>query len=155
MLVTMNDILPSTDLTKRPPRSTRVRLGGYVLLPRIIDKGRAVAAGTNGDFKYACPLDMEFFEFASIDPQAFKKQIEAGLGDTALLDWVRKNAGTKRSPHEIHLWSRYQEDRVPSGVDKREFFNQAHKDNAPERDDISTWFDWLDLDDYVSYGGKA
>jgi len=25
---------------------------------------------------------------------------------------------------------------------------------APDRDDISTWFDWLELDDYVTYGGK-
>jgi hypothetical protein len=27
------------DLTQRPPRSMRVRLGGFVLLPRILDKG--------------------------------------------------------------------------------------------------------------------
>ncbi|MGA1124412.1 MAG: DUF5069 domain-containing protein, partial [Chthoniobacterales bacterium] len=62
----MSHAVPPTDLTKRPPRSTRARLGGYVLLPRIIDKCRAVLAGTNGEFNYACPLDMEFFEFTSI-----------------------------------------------------------------------------------------
>ena len=151
----MSNVTPPADLTKRPPRSTRARLGGYVLLPRIIDKCRAVLAGTNGEFNYACPLDMEFFEFASIDPEALKKQVAAGLGDTALLEWVRQNAGTKRSPHEIYLWSRYMEDRAPSGVDMREYFNQTHKDIAPGRDDISTWFDWLDLDDYASYGGKV
>jgi Domain of unknown function (DUF5069) len=27
------------DLTKRPPRSPRLRLGGYALLPRMLDKG--------------------------------------------------------------------------------------------------------------------
>jgi hypothetical protein len=151
----MNPPVPPTDLTKRPPRSTRARLGGYVLLPRIIDKARAVAAGTNGEYNYACPLDMEFFEFTSVDPQAFKKQIDAGLGDGALLAWVQKNAGTKRSPHEINLWSRYQEDRTPSGVEMREYFNQAQKEVAPGREDISTWFDWLDLDDYASYGGQV
>ncbi|MEX1111267.1 MAG: DUF5069 domain-containing protein [Chthoniobacterales bacterium] len=151
----MSKAVPPTDLTKRPPRSTRVRLGGYVLLPRIIDKCRAVTAGTNGDFNYACPLDMEFFEFASIDPADLKTQVEAGLGDTALLAWVRENSGAKRSAHEIHLWSRYMEDRSPSGVETREYFNQTHKDIAPDRDDISTWFDWLDLDDYASYGGKV
>ena len=31
---------PITDLTQRPPRSTRTRLGGYILLPRMLDKGR-------------------------------------------------------------------------------------------------------------------
>jgi hypothetical protein len=151
----MSQVTPPTDLTKRPPRSTRARLGGYVLLPRIIDKARAVQAGTNGDYNYACPLDMEFFEFTAIDPQEFKKQIDAGLGDGELLAWVQNNAGTKRRPHEIALWSRYQEDRSPSGVEMREYFNQTHKDLAPGREDICTWFDWLDLDDYATYGGKA
>ena len=35
----------SPDLTKRPPRSPRARLGGYVILPRMLDKGRAAIAG--------------------------------------------------------------------------------------------------------------
>jgi hypothetical protein len=30
-----------------------------------------------------------------------------------------------------------------------------HKAGAPKRTDIVTWFDLLDLDDYVSFGGKA
>ena len=47
------------------------------------------------------------------------------------------------------------EDRAPSGVEVREYFNQTHRDIAPDRDDIATWFDWLDLDDYASYGGKV
>jgi hypothetical protein len=47
------------------------------------------------------------------------------------------------------------EDRAPSSVEKRAYFNQTHKDIAPDRDDISPWFDWLDLDDYASYGGKV
>ena len=38
----------SIDLTQRPPRSHRVRLGGYVMLPRILDKGRALNAGKIG-----------------------------------------------------------------------------------------------------------
>ena len=39
----------TTDLTQRPPRSTRCRLGGYALLPRMLDKGRATIAGKNGE----------------------------------------------------------------------------------------------------------
>ena len=151
----MSDITPPTDLTKRPPRSPRVRLGGFTILPRIIDKGRAVSAGTNGEFNYACPLDMEFFEFASIDPQDFKKQIDAGLGDGDLLAWISKNSGAKRRAHEIALWSRFMEDRVPSDTESREFFPGAHKSTAGSRPDIGTWFDLLDLDDYASFGGKV
>lgn len=148
-------MIPPTDLTLRPPRSPRCRLGGFVILPRIIDKGRAVTAGTNGEYNYACPLDMQFFEFVSLDPQAFKKQIDAGLGDGDLLEWAGKNAGAKRLPHEIALWSRFMEDRTPSDVESREFFHGVHKEISASRLDIGTWFDLLDLDDFASFGGKA
>jgi hypothetical protein len=38
------------DLTQRPPRSFRVRLGDYVVLERMLDKGQATLAGKNGDY---------------------------------------------------------------------------------------------------------
>ena len=37
--------LNAPDLTQHPPRSPRGRLGGYVILPRCLDKGRATLAG--------------------------------------------------------------------------------------------------------------
>ena len=67
----------ASDLTKQPPRSPRTRLGGYVILPRMLDKGRATIAGKHGEYKYACPLDQRFLEFAGIDPAALKKQLAA------------------------------------------------------------------------------
>lgn len=151
----MSEPVPPTDLTRRPPRSPRCRLGGFAILPRIIDKGRAVLAGSNGEYNYACPLDMQFFEFVSADPAEFKKQIAAGLGDGALLDWIHANAGARRAPHEIALWSRFMEDRTPSDAESREFFRGVHKSVAAARGDIATWFDLLDLDDFASYGGKV
>lgn len=151
----MSKPVSPADLTRRPPRSPRCRLGGFVILPRVIDKGRAVSAGTNGEYNYACPLDMQFFEFVSVDPAVFKRQIDTGLGDGQLLEWLRSNAGAKRLPHEIALWSRFMEDRVPSDTESREFFHGAHKSVAVDRPDIGTWFDLLDLDDFASFGGKA
>ncbi len=43
----------------------------------------------------------------------------------------------------------------PSDVESREFFNGYHKQVGEKREDISTWADVLDLDDYVTFGGKA
>jgi hypothetical protein len=37
----------------------------------------------------------------------------------------------------------------------REYFNGLHKAARPSATDIVTWFDVLDADDYVSFGGKA
>ena len=56
---------------------------------------------------------------------------------------------------EIAAWSAWQEQRTPDNPDSREYFNGLHKSGAPGRSDIATWFDVLDLDDYVSFGGKA
>jgi hypothetical protein len=143
------------DLTQRPPRSPRVRLGGYVILPRMLDKARATIAGKNGEYNYACPVDQRFLNFVGINAGALKQQLAAGKGDTEILQWIRKNAKHKRSEPEIAAWSAYAEQRVPSDTESREFFHGEHAKIAPKREDIATWFDLLDLDDYVSFGGRA
>jgi hypothetical protein len=143
------------DLTKRPPRSPRVRLGGYALLPRLIDKGRATLAGTYGEYKYNCPLDQRFFEFVGVDAEAFKQQLAAGTGDKELLDWIRANAKHRRSYDDIQTWSVSEERRAPTEPDSRKHFEELRNAAAAHRKDVTTWFELLDLDDYVSYGGKA
>src|SRR5215472_14389929 len=89
------------DLTKQPPRSGRVRLGGYATLPRMLDKGRATVAGKNGEYHYACPMDQRFLEFTGIDPEALKKELAKGKSDTEILEWIETTAKHKRSPVEI------------------------------------------------------
>ena len=143
------------DLTQHAPRSPRVRLGGYAILPRMLDKGRAVIAGKNGEYDYACPLDQRFLEFAGINPDALKKQLAAGKGDGEILEWIQKNSKTQRTDPEIAAWSEFAERRVPTDSDSRKFFNDLHDKTAPKREDIATWFELLDVDDYVSFGGKA
>jgi len=145
--------LNQPDLTKFPPRSPRVRLGGYAILPRCLDKGRATLTGKNGEYHFACPLDQRFLTFAGIDPEELKKQL--GKSDTEILEWVQANAKFKRTTPEILAWSAWQENLAPDNPDSREYFNGLHKAAAPNRKDITTWFDVLDVDDYVSFGGKG
>ena len=144
-----------SDLTQRPPRSPRTRLGGFVILPRMLDKGRAVIAGTNGEYKYNCPLDQRFVEYAGIDAEALKTELTEGKGDGETLAWVLANSRNKRTEQEIDAWSRYVERRVPADIESREHYNEMQSKLAPAREDVITWFDMLDLDDYVSFGGKA
>lgn len=143
------------DLTQRPPRSARARLGGYVILPRMLDKGRAELAGTNGDYHYACPLDQQFLTFAGVDPDKLKEQIAQDKGDGELLEWIAANQAKKREPWEIAAWSAFMEARGPGDVETKEFFTNEVAKLTKTRDDILTWSDWLDLDDYVTFGGKA
>lgn len=144
--------LHTPDLTKFPPRSPRVRLGGYAILPRMLDKGRATRAGKNGEYRYACPLDQRFLEFTGIDAKALNKQL--AKSDTAVLKWIEKHAKPKRTVPEILAWSAWQDQRGPDNPDGREYFNGVHKAVAPQRTDITSWFDLLDADDFASFGGQ-
>jgi len=146
---------PCTDLTLRPPRSPRVRLGGYVILPRMLDKCRAELAGTPGEYSYGCSRDKSFLEFVGIDADTLKSELAKGLGDGAVLAWIRDNAKYKRDASEIAAWSAYQENRVPENLASRDRFNNYHRASGPDRDDIGTWFDVLDLDDFASFGGRV
>jgi hypothetical protein len=145
--------LHTPDLTQFPPRSPRVRLGGYAILPRMLDKGRATLAGKHGEYHYACPLDQRFLEFAGIDAEALKKELTKS--DTEVLAWINANAKNKRTAPEIAAWTAWQENRSPDNPEGREYFNGIHKAIAPTRTDITTWFDVLDADDFASFGGKA
>jgi hypothetical protein len=142
------------DLTRHPPRSPRTRLGGYVHLPRLIDKARAVVAGTNGDFHYNCPIDQRFLAYTGLNPEALFAEIKAGKSDSEILAYVTANTAPKRHAAEIAAWSAWFEQLTPMPVDSRTFFNDILRKNAAQREDIGTWFDWLELDDYVTFGGR-
>jgi hypothetical protein len=143
------------DLTQRPPRSPRVRLGGFVILPRMLDKGRAAIAGNAGEYHFNCPLDQRFATFAGIDALQLKKQLAQGKGDGEILKWIQTRGKMKRTDVEIAAWSAAQEQRIPTDVESRQFFNKLQSATAPKREDIGTWFELLDVDDFVSFGGKA
>ncbi|NBX59754.1 MAG: DUF5069 domain-containing protein, partial [Opitutaceae bacterium] len=76
------------DLTEHPPRSLRVRLGGYAHLCRLLDKARAVIANKGGEYHYNCPLDEAFFGFTGIDHAAMLAEIKTGKNDVEILAWV-------------------------------------------------------------------
>ena len=147
--------ISAPDLTKRPPRSPHCRLGGYVILARLLDKGRAALAGTNGEFNYDAPLDQHLKDFLGFDFAALKEQLAAGKGDGEILEWVNANAKYKRAPWEIDAWSTFMTRRGPSGdVETLQYFAEYVAKFSKDREDVKTWFDLVDLDDHVAFGGK-
>jgi hypothetical protein len=144
------------DLTERPPRSPRVLLGGYVILARVLDKGRATIAGKNGDYDYDCPLDKHFFDFAGIVASELLEQLKAGKGDFEILEWIHENRKNKHTSWDIQAWSNFHSLRGPSSDEETiSFFAGRTKEMNPKREDITTWFALLDTDDFVTFGGKA
>ena len=145
--------LSQPDLTQYPPRSPRVRLAGYAHLPRILDKARATIAGKQGEYTYNCPLDRLFFDFTGIDHKALLAKVKKGASDTQIADWVESK--TARTVSEVAAWTAWIETRSPGGWEGHEWFATTIKKVAAGRSDIRTIFDLLDLDDYVTFGGKA
>lgn len=148
--------LSAPDLTIHPPRSARVRLGGYVILPRMLDKCRAALTGKNGEYHYACPIDQRFLKFAGIDADSLKAEVARGKNDWEILLWVQENSATKPADHEIAAWSIFRETAAASDNGSREFISgNIATAGMAHREDLGTWFEWLDADDFASYGGKA
>jgi hypothetical protein len=145
--------LSAPDLTQHPPRSPRVQLGGFVHLPRLLDKARAFLAGNAGEYHYNCPLDQHFLKFTGIGHEAMLAEIKKGGSDSEVLAWVRAN--TTRLPSEIAAWSLWMRTHAPGGAEGHEWFSEVIKSNASGRDDIFGFFDLLDLDDFRSFGGNG
>lgn len=144
------------NLSTRAPRSPRVRLGGYAVLPRLLDKARADIAGMIGEYHTNCTLDQEFLNFAGIDYTLLRSQLESGKGDGEILEWIEENAKNQRSPWETGQWSEYQNHRSPqSFTGLEDFFREVLERLNRSRSDVTSWPDLLDLDDYCSFGGEA
>jgi hypothetical protein len=121
----------------------------------MLDKGRATIAGKNGDYQFNCPMDRRLFDFTGISPNALMNQLATGKADELVLNWIRKSSPRPKTVSDVEVWSELEARRAPMDIESRKLFNSIQEKVAPTRDDIMTWFDLLDVDDYVSFGGSA
>ena len=138
------------DLTKEAPRSPRIRIGGYAILGRTIDKCRALVAGNSGEYHFDCPLDNMLFGFKGVSGADFKAQIENGASDQQMAEWLDAS-GEKRTPDEIRRWGEEVEAlRYYDNPEKREWFVGVTQPLGldPEK---ATLFDYLEADDKASH----
>lgn len=134
------------DLRTGFPRSPNDLVGDYVLLGRILDKCRAVVAGTNGEYNFNCPLDQRFFNFTQIDAEAFKAQVTQGKSDEEMLLWVKENSVAK-TPEEILAWGYENRWSAPTEPNMKAYFEKMRRDVAPNRPYLQTWFQLLDAEE--------
>ena len=150
----MHKLVTGKDLTKEAPRSPRIRVGGYAILGRTIDKCRALVAGNIGEYHFDCPLDNTLFGFKGVKGADFKAQIENGASDQQMAEWLDQS-GTKRTPDEIKRWGDEVEGAsLYNDPEKREFFAEECQKLGLDPAKTTT-FDWLETDDKVSHAQKA
>ncbi len=138
------------DLTKEAPRSPRKRIGGYAILARTTDKGRAFLNGKIGDYHFDCPLDNILFGFKEVKGEDFKRQLEAGASDQDLAAWLDTH-GAAKTAEEIKAWGDRVEASSPyTNPEKKEWFSEQCGTLGldPAK---TTLFDWLEADDKASF----
>lgn len=135
----------SLDLTQSYPRSVHEKLFGIVQLQRTIDKGKALAHGNIGEYHYNCPMDQAVFAFLDIDHEALLNEIKNAQSDADIERYV-KTFIDKKSPEEIERWNREWVTHAPEG-ESLQYFLQLRNSVAPDRTDVTSWADLLDLDE--------
>jgi len=138
------------DLTKEPPRPPSLRLGGFTILARTIDKCRAHLAGTIGDFHFDCPLDNVLFGFKGIKGDHFKAYVATGATDEEIVQWVLDN-GHRKSEAEIKKFAE-ETSKAEWPPDKHDYRDQIIRAADPSRlGKLKGIFEVLELDDEASY----
>jgi hypothetical protein len=136
------------NLTTETPRSAKDRLAGLVSLKRVIDKAKAKNEGTLGEYDYDCPHDKPLFEFLGVDAEEFRRKVKELGTDDAIAAWLQADFLARKNRDEIE---RFNADRMrwhpEAGSPAAHYFEDLRSKVAPDRKDIVTWFDLLDLDE--------
>ena len=143
--------IQAKDLSMVAPRSAYEKLGGFAILARAIDKGRATLAGTNGDYNFDCPVDNMLLTFKGIKGADLKAYLAAGHTDDEVVEWFKAN-GIQKTDAEVNAWSdsfksdfSYSTDPNKSGW----FHGECKRLGLDPMK--TTLFDYLDVDDKVTF----
>ena len=136
------------DLTKSFPRSVKdTSLEGIVMLARTTDKARANAAGTVGEYHYNCGMDQKVLAFVGVDHETFQR-LAAANDDAALAKTLHDKYVKTKSPSEISAFNaEFLKLSPEAGSDSYNYFIDLRGKVAPDRTDVTTWPDLLDLDE--------
>lgn len=135
-------------MPKLRPRSPYERLGGYVHLPRLIDKARLHRQGLLDGYNYkTVGFDKHLLAFLKLNPDAFEKVANELEDDVAVLEWVHAN-GVRHRPEEIERWNEAMISRHPDTAEKKARFVHFLKEaGGAGRKDIRTYFDLIEFDE--------
>ena len=130
------------------PRSPYEKLGGYVHLPRLIDKAKLHREGLLNGYNYkTVGFDKHLLAFLKIDGDVFEETVHRLGNDDAILQWVQKN-GVRHSAEKIEQWNQAMTSRHPDTAAKKARFTPFLKEAGGEgRKDIRTYVDLIEFDE--------
>jgi hypothetical protein len=136
------------DLTKDFPRSPRETLAGYVIAGRMLDKCRAVVAGTAGEYHFDCPLDNYFLGFAGIQAAAFKAFVATGTTDAEVVAWIEQQSKIKNHAEVVAWNNKMRCTRIcDMPIELQQFLEGYIPNFIPKNRPVYVWFDVYDLEE--------
>jgi len=135
-----------------PLRSPRETLGGYILLPRLIDKVRLHAKGilpeeyVSNLLGPAPCLDGRFLAFTGLNAESLRNAILAAKTDVEVLAWVEQNA-KPRTDAEKRKWAEEIDSYRPN-PQWADYRRRIYKEVAAEVDPATlSILDLIDMDE--------
>ena len=142
----------TVDLTRHAPRSPYVNsVGGITGLARMIDKGRASLAGTQGEYWYGedSGIDRYILNFLGISETEFQSALKEASSDAEVLNWLEKQC--KKSENEITEFNSAIAQLAPQDEAKSAWFRGVIQSLDPSRSDVDTYFAMMQLEDQINF----
>ena len=138
-----------TDLRKEPPRSPRVKLGGYVILARCLDKCRAVLLDQIGEYSFwPCSLCSQLEEFTGVEHEDLKEFAANGATDGEVAEWFRSKSKVQDKLEIIKWNNRMRDMRLSEMSDMgQEYLEGYIEQYVPKHRPVYVWFDVYDLEE--------
>jgi Domain of unknown function (DUF5069) len=135
-------------MRKLHPRSPYQKLGGYVHLPRLIDKAKLHRKGLLNGYNYkTVGFDKHLLAFLKLDPDVFEEAAHRLDDDDAIVHWIKEH-GARHSPEAVEEWNQVMVSRHPdTAVKKARFLHFLKEAGGEGRKDIRTYFDLIEFDE--------
>lgn len=133
------------------PRSPRETMSGWIYLPRFVDKIRLHLAGRlHPDYQPNFGqkgFDAAWLKAAGLERDAFIEVVKGTLTDGEVADWVAKNV--KKTDAEKAAFREHALNHGRQNDESLRALLKLRKEQAglAHRDDIQTFFDFIDADE--------
>jgi hypothetical protein len=114
----------------------------------MLDKCRAVLAGTAGEYHFDCPLDNQFLSFTGIGAEQFKTFVATGASDAEVAAWLEQHSKIKDSAQVVAWNNKLRGTRpcdMPIGL--QQFLEGYIPKVVPKNRPVYVWFDVYDLEE--------
>jgi hypothetical protein len=132
------------------PRSPRETMGGWMHLPRYIDKIRLHLAGKlHADYQpnLGKGFDGAWLKAAGLTHEQFVEVVKNSVTDGEVCDWVRRQVKRSEAEKRAHAEGMLDYPKADDAAGQERLKQRKQQAGLSHRDDIRTFVDFIDADE--------